>query len=50
MNQIKEIKKSEQSAVIPTVNYYPSITGLICQPETITAQLDDGRAITIPTA
>jgi hypothetical protein len=42
-NEIKEFRPQ------PIINYYPAIIGLECNKELITAQLDDGRNISVPT-
>jgi hypothetical protein len=50
-NNINETSQTQQSqSVINRVNYYPAITGLECSKELITAHLDDGRIVSIPTA
>jgi hypothetical protein len=44
------IKETPTQPVINRVNYSPAIIELRCEKEIITAQLDDGRNISIPTA
>ena len=52
MVKISEAKENENQsqAVFHTINYQPSIVSLKYEKEIITAQLDDGRMVSIPVA
>jgi len=47
---INKVEKSSTPLIAPITNYYPVITTLECDNNLLTANLSDGRTISVPTA